>query len=95
MPGHIPGVFLDRLQGPALVGAHGVFAANVSGLINRTVEFIEEPPAVPGSLALVMRISAVAVGGDALQDLGRLVGAGQHVVQHVVVGRFHGIALTE
>src|SRR3954467_9276468 len=82
-PGHIPRVLLDGLQRSALVGAHGVFAPNVSRLIYRSVVIVEEAPPVSRSLQLVMCVRLFAVSGNALQDLGRLVGAGEGVTKHV------------
>src|ERR1017187_9551897 len=73
-PGDVPGVLLDGLQRAALVGTDDVFAAYVSGLIDRAVQLVEEPPAVAGALAFVMGVRLRTVGGNALEDLRRLVG---------------------
>src|SRR4051794_29003797 len=92
-PRNIPRVLLDRLQRSTLVGAHRVFAPDVSSLIDRAVKLVEEAPAVARSFQLVMRVGVFAVSGDSLQNFRRLVGAGEDVTKHVGAGWFDGKAL--
>src|ERR1035441_8474478 len=94
-PGDVPGVLLDGLQRAALVGTDDVFAAYVSGLIDRAVQLVEEPPAVAGALAFVMGVRLRTVGGNALEDLRRLVGAGEYIKENRVGGRRERMTETE
>ena len=72
-PRHIPGVLLDRLKETALIGADGVVLCNIGGLVNRRVTHVAVAPAVPGALALVVRVSPGAIGADAVDHLGQFV----------------------
>src|ERR1039458_4523517 len=78
-PGDVPGVFLNGLQGAALVGTDGVFAAYVGGLVYRAVQLVEKPPSVAGACAFVVSVRLRTVGRNALEDFRWLVGACDHI----------------
>src|SRR5947199_10152025 len=86
VPCYIPRMFLDGLQRAPLIGTYRVLMPHISRLIDRPVQFVEKTPAVAGSLTLVVGVGLAAVGSDALQNLGRLVGAGQRVIKDVSPG---------
>jgi hypothetical protein len=49
------------------------------------MKIVEEAPAVAGPLELKVSVGLRAICGDALENLGRLISAGQQVEEHVIV----------
>src|SRR5688572_14242959 len=84
-PGYIPRVLLDGLQYPSLVGTHSILAANVSGLVHRSMSLVVKAPPVPRPLALIVRVGLGTIGGNCSKDLRRLVAARQHVIERVAL----------
>src|SRR5436853_7342177 len=89
IPGYVPGMLLDRLQRAALVGTNRVFLTDISGLVDRSVPLVVEAPPVARPLELVVGVRLRAIVRDALQNLGRLISAGEHIVKGIVIGRLH------
>src|SRR5215469_16591783 len=78
-------MLLYGLKYAALIGADRILLAHISCLVNRAVQFIVKTPPVPRPFAFVVRVRLAAVRADPLEDLGRLVGRSDQIVENVVV----------